>query len=57
MPTEITYTIENEVVLPTLSANVEFLRWYLDKECTKPITKIEKGTTGNIILYAKWNLK
>lgn len=57
MPNDMTYTIESEVTLPTLNANVEFLGWYLDKECTKPITKIEKRTTGNIVLYAKWNLE
>ena len=33
----------------------KFLGWYLNKECTgDKITKIEKGTTGNLILYAKW---
>lgn len=27
--------------------------WYLDKELTKPITKIEKNTNSNLTLYAK----
>ena len=55
LPTEkLSYTINDEFDLPVATSSMEFLGWYLDKEFTKPITKIEKGTTGNLILYAKW---
>ncbi|MGN0143290.1 MAG: InlB B-repeat-containing protein [Roseburia sp.] len=33
-----------------------FKGWYLDKDCTKKITAIEKGSTGNKTLYAKWSV-
>ena len=39
------------------TGNHQFLGWYLDRECTIPITKITKGMTGNIIVYAKWGDK
>ncbi len=49
-----TYTVEDELVLEAgEKENYIFLGWYEDEECTKPITKIEKGTTGNLKLYAK----
>ncbi len=54
--TKLTYTIEDSFDLPTISTNVKFLGWYLDKECTKPITSIEKGSYGTLVLYAKWDL-
>ena len=50
-----TYTVEEEFNLVgncTLDY-YEFSSWYLDQELTKPITKIEKGTTGNLKLYGK----
>ena len=31
-----------------------FKGWYSDKKCTKKVTQIKKGSTGNITLYAKW---
>ena len=31
-----------------------FLGWYLEKECINKVEKIEKGTSGDITLYAKW---
>lgn len=31
-----------------------FKGWYLDKNHTKRVTKIKKGSTGSITLYAKW---
>ena len=31
-----------------------FKGWYSDKKCTKKVTTIKKGSTGNKILYAKW---
>ena len=56
MPTTpVKYTIEDEVMLNSPVASIEFLGWYLDRDCTgEPITKIEKGSTGKIVLYAKW---
>lgn len=57
IPQDIEYTIEDNIILPELKANVEFLGWYLDKECTKQVTQIEKGSIGNLILYAKWKIE
>lgn len=31
-----------------------FKGWYRDSKCTQKVTKIKKGSTGNITLYAKW---
>lgn len=51
------YTIDDEIVLSEAKCKYKFLGWYLNKECTgDKITKIEKGTTGNLILYAKWEI-
>ncbi len=53
-----TYTIEDEIELedPTYKYD-NFLGWYNDIDCkTDAITKIEKGTTGDITLYAKYPL-
>ena len=41
---------------PTLKGYT-FKGWYTDSAKTKKITKIEKGTTGNIELWAKWERK
>ena len=55
LPTEpVSYTILDEVILPVATGSKTFVGWYLDKELTQSITKIEKGSTGNIMLYAKW---
>ena len=56
MPTDyIKYTIEDEIILSAPTASIEFLGWYLDHNATsEQVIKIEKGTTGDIILYAKW---
>lgn len=52
--TPVKYTIEEEVVLNKPVSSIEFLGWYLDRDCTgEPVTKIDKGTIGEIILYAK----
>ena len=34
-----------------------FVGWYSDKKCTKKVTQIKKGSTGNVTLYAKWKKK
>lgn len=53
--TPITYTIEDEITLPAATGNVKFIGWYLTSDCSgEKVEKIEKGTTGNLILYAKW---
>ena len=56
MPTEpIKYTILDEVVLPTLTAEgATFTGWYLEPTCENKVEKIEKGSFGNIVLYAGW---
>ncbi len=35
-------------------AGYTFKGWYSDSKCTKKVTKIKKGSTGNKTLYAKW---
>ena len=35
----------------------EFAGWYSDKNFTKKVTKIKKGSTGDVKLYAKWEAK
>ncbi len=57
MPTApLSYTINDTITLPTPTGNAKFLGWYLDAECTgDPITSISAGSTGTLILYAKWD--
>lgn len=49
------YKSTKEVVLknPTRSG-YKFLGWYTDSKYKNKVTKIAKGKTGNITLYAKW---
>ena len=55
LPEAFTYTIEEEVALKEAKAEGKtFLGWYLEKECINKVEKIEKGTYGDITLYAKW---
>ncbi len=51
-----TYTITDSLTLndATLSGYV-FKGWYTAAEGGNKVTKIDKGTTGNIILYAHWD--
>lgn len=43
---------------PTIAGTYAFAGWYSDASCTTTkVTKIEKGTKGNITLYAKWSYK
>lgn len=52
------YTCERSVKLyPATKENYTFVGWYKDKKLTKKVTKLKKGTRGNIRLYAKWQLK
>ena len=54
-----TYNIEEEkkLVEPTKDG-YRFVGWYTNKECTEEnkITQINKGTTGDITLYAVWEV-
>lgn len=53
--TYLTYTVNDEFILPVATGNKTFLGWYLTSDCSQePITKIELGSTGNLVLYAKW---
>lgn len=56
MPTDhVTYTIEDEVILSNPTASIQFIGWYLNRDGEgEKITSIGKGSTGDIILYAKW---
>lgn len=52
------YTCERSVKLyPAIKENYTFVGWYKDKKLTKKVTKLKKGTRGNIRLYAKWQLE
>lgn len=56
--TNLTYTVDDEFVLPIPTCNeLEFTGWYLDATCTKKIEKTEKGSTGDLVLYAGWKEK
>lgn len=48
------YTVEDEIILPTnvTKTGYTFAGWKLNNDF---VTKIEKGTTGNLTLYAIWN--
>ncbi|MBQ4585444.1 MAG: leucine-rich repeat protein [Clostridia bacterium] len=48
------YTVENGFELSdAIREKHIFLGWYEDKEYTKPIAKIEKGTMGSLTIYGK----
>lgn len=49
------YNIESDTIsLPNyIKDGYTFDGWYLDPEFTEPISAIEKGSYGNIVLYAK----
>ncbi len=52
------YTCVRSVKLyPATKENYDFVGWYKDKKLTKKVTKLKKGTRGNIRLYAKWQLE
>lgn len=57
MPNErLTYTINDEFVLPSASGDYQFLGWTLEPESDEYVTDIKKGSMGDIILYAQWEL-
>ncbi len=50
---KITYTTEEEIILDASAPKYyELLGFYEDEAKSKPITKIEKGSTGNKTIYA-----
>ena len=54
-----TYTVTTKTITlknPTRKGYT-FQGWYSDAKFTKKVTKITKGSTGNITLYAKWKKK
>lgn len=56
LPTDhLVYTIESEFTLsePSLEGKT-FKGWFKDYDLTEEITSIEKGMSGNLTLYAKW---
>ena len=56
-PMKVTYGEKYEGLPTPTRAGWEFLGWYLDSACTIKYEKIEKGTTGNLVLYAKWDVE
>ena len=54
----LTYTLEDEITLSApIKQGYDFVGWYRDSEFTQRINTIEKGTTGDISLYAKFVIK
>ena len=53
-----TYTEEHEAILPILTVSgYSFVGWYTTEDFTSPVvTKIEKGTTGDLVFYAKLSI-
>lgn len=53
-----TYTMNSDdITLADASKErCKFTGWYTDKECTKQITSIPKGSYGNLVLYAGWEI-
>lgn len=57
-PNESTYTYDTELPLNEATigsaSGLSFGGWFTDKSCTHEISKIAKGTYGNLTLYGKW---
>ncbi len=56
MPSEpLTYTFLDEVILPTIEATgAKFKGWYLEPSCVTKISKIDVGSSGDVVVYAGW---
>ena len=55
-PVSYTVNTAKELKSPSkIPEGYKFGGWFTDKKCTKKISKIEKGTTGNLTLYGKLN--
>ncbi len=52
-----TYTEQSDTVIlqDAVRDGYQFDGWYSDPQYTVRVTQIEKGSTGDITLYAKWN--
>lgn len=53
-PSAYTSYSETITLLPPSREGFTFAGWYRDMAFTQAVTKIEKGSSGNITLYAKW---
>ena len=56
LPTDpVKYTVKDEIILPEATGSVKFLGWYLNADYSgEKVTSIPQGSTGDIVLYAKW---
>lgn len=57
LPTSpVSYTVEDSFTLPAAEANKQFLGWFDNPDGSgKEYKVISKGTTGDLVLYAKWS--
>ena len=55
---ETTYNVNQSFTLkiPTYNS-VTFIGWYKEKEFINQVTEIELNSTGNLTLYAKWDIR
>lgn len=51
------YTTKTITLKKPTRKGYQFVGWYSDSKYKKKVTKIKKGSTGNITLYAKWKKK
>lgn len=52
-----TYMVTDKIKLKSpVKKGYTFKGWYTDKKCKKKLSTIKAGTTGNITLYAKWQV-
>lgn len=53
------YDVETETIVLSVPtrAGYTFGGWYSDAEMKKSVTAIEKGSFGDVVLYAKWTVK
>lgn len=51
------YTVEDDVILEDATKEgYEFMGWYTDASYTSPITTIKSGSTGDLALYAQFEV-
>ena len=53
-PSTYTYTTKTITLKKPTKAGYRFVGWYTDSKYKNKVTKIKKGSTGKITLYAKW---
>lgn len=53
-PTSYTITTKTITLKSASRKGYKFMGWYSDKKFKHKVTKIKKGSTGKITLYAKW---